>query len=178
MIEPTDPAPSETPSAADARSAGDTAATNAAAGDATSAAPVSVPAAPRRSFGRRHWGKLTLLAFIGAPAVVFAVWVAVGSAFVYSTGERAGFVQKISKKGWVCKTWEGEMAISTIPGSMPQLWAFSVRDDSIANAIESTNGKRVVLEYEEKPWLPTTCFGETKYFVRGVRVVGDAPQPM
>lgn len=171
MIEPTDPAPIETPSASG------TAATDR---REPAGPPASVPAAapPRRSFGRRHWGKLTLLAFIGIPAVVFAVWVAIGSAFVYSTGERAGFVQKISKKGWVCKTWEGEMAISTIPGSMPLLWAFSVRDDSIANAIEATNGKRVVLEYEEKPWLPTTCFGETKYFVRGVRVVGDAPEPM
>jgi hypothetical protein len=61
---------------------------------------------------------------------------------------------------------------------MPQLWAFSVRSDSVAMAIEATNGKRVVLEYQEKPWVPTTCFGETKYFVSGVRVVGDAPQPM
>lgn len=131
--------------------------------------------APRKSLARRHWGKLTLLALIGAPTLVFAVWVAIGSAFVYSTGERAGFVQKISKKGWLCKTWEGEMAISTVPGSMPQLWAFSVRDDSIAAAIEATNGQRVVLEYDEKPWLPTTCFGETKYFVRGVRGVGATP---
>ena len=142
-------------------------------------APAAAPPAPaRRSFARRHWGKLTLLAFIGAPAIVFAIWAAIGLSFVYSTGERAGFVQKISRKGWVCKTWEGEMAISTIPGSMPQLWAFSVRSDSIAMAIEATNGKRVVLEYEEKPWVPTTCFGETKYFVRGVRVVGEAPAPM
>jgi len=130
-----------------------------------------------RTFARRHWGKLTLAAFIIAPTIVFALWAAIGLNFIYSSGERAGFVQKVSRKGWLCKTWEGEMAISTIPGSMPQLWAFSVRSDSVAAAIEATNGKRVVLEYEEKPWVPTTCFGETKYFVNGVRVVGDAPQP-
>jgi hypothetical protein len=133
--------------------------------------------ATTRPFARRHWGKLTLAAFVVAPTIVFALWAAIGLSFIYSTGERAGFVQKISRKGWLCKTWEGEMAISTIPGSMPQLWAFTVRSDSIAAAIEATNGKRVVLEYEEKPWVPTTCFGETKYFVNGVRVVGDAPQP-
>lgn len=135
------------------------------------------PSAPRRSFGRRHWGKLTLLALIGAPALMFAIWTAIGLNFVFSTGERAGFVQKISKKGWLCKTWEGEMAISTIPGSMPQLFTFTVPDDSVAHAIEATNGKRIVISYQEKPWVPTSCFGETKHFVTGVRVVGNAPEP-
>jgi hypothetical protein len=135
------------------------------------------PARSARTFARRHWGKLTVGAFIIAPTIVFALWAAIGLTFVYSSGERAGFVQKISRKGWLCKTWEGEMAISTIPGSMPQLWTFSVRSDSVALAIEATNGRRVVLEYQEKPWVPTSCFGETRYFVNGVRVVGDAPQP-
>jgi hypothetical protein len=140
-------------------------------------AAASSSAAPRKPFARRHWGKLTLAAFVIVPAIVFGLWAAIGLNFVYSSGERAGFVQKISRKGWLCKTWEGEMAISTIPGSMPQLWSFSVRSDSVAMAIEATNGKRVVIEYQEKPWVPTTCFGETTYFVSGVRVVGDAPQP-
>ena len=69
------------------------------------------------------------------------------------------------------------MAISTIPGSMPQLFTFSVRSDSVAHAIEATNGKRIVISYEEKPWVPTSCFGETPYFVTAVRVVGTAPEP-
>lgn len=133
--------------------------------------------AKKGSFARRHWGKLTVLALVGAPTLAFAIWAAVGLNFVYSSGERAGFVQKISEKGWLCKTWEGEMAISTIPGSMPQLWTFSVRSDSVAHAIEATNGKRIVLTYDEKPWVPTKCFGETDYFVTGVRVVGNAPEP-
>lgn len=130
-----------------------------------------------QSFVRRHWGKLILAAFIVAPSLVFALWAVVGLNYVYSDGTRAGFVQKISKKGWLCKTWEGEMAISTIPGSMPQLFMFSVRNDSVAAEIVATNGKRIVIAYEEKPWTPTTCFGETKHFVTGVRVVGDAPEP-
>ncbi len=147
--------------------------------DAQSHASASAPPAPpRRTFARRHWGKLTLLAFIGAPAIVFAIWTVIGLNFAYSDGERAGFVQKISRKGWLCKTWEGELALATIPGSMPILWTFSVRDESIATAIEKSNGRRVVLAYEEKPWVPTTCFGDTKYFVTSVRVVGNGAEPM
>ncbi len=134
-------------------------------------------ARPAPSLARRHWGKLTLAALIGAPALAFAIWAAIGLNYVYSRGERAGFVQKISRKGWLCKTWEGEMAISTIPGSMPQLFTFSVRSDSIAHAIEATNGKRIVISYEEKPWVPTSCFAETDYYVTAVRVVGSAPEP-
>jgi hypothetical protein len=167
MTGPYDPNASEpAPSAADQ-----------AAAPEEPAASSSRSSAKKTSFARRHWGKLTLLALVGAPALAFAIWAAVGLNFVYSSGERAGFVQKISQKGWLCKTWEGEMAISTIPGSMPQLWTFSVRSDSVAHAIEATNGKRIVLTYEEKPWVPTTCFGETDYFVTGVRVVGSAPEP-
>jgi hypothetical protein len=176
MTDPTDPVPAGSPGEP-AASAGGTPEPSVPP-EETPSPKAAPPAAPRKSFARRHWGKLTLAAFIIAPTVVFGLWAAIGLNFVYSEGERAGFVQKISEKGWLCKTWEGEMAISTIPGSMPQLWAFSVRSDSVAMAIEATNGKRVVLEYQEKPWVPTTCFGETKYFVSGVRVVGDAPQPM
>lgn len=142
------------------------------------AVPTPPAPPPPRSFGRRHWGKLTILAFVGAPAIVLGLWTAIGLNFSYSDGVRAGFVQKISHKGWLCKTWEGELAISTIPGSMPIIWHFSSLSDSIAAAIESANGQRVVLTYEEKPWIPTTCFGDTKYFVTEVRVVGSAPEPM
>lgn len=140
-------------------------------GSGASRTPVKPP------FVKRHWGKLVLAGLVGAPTLAFAIWATIGLNFVYSSGERAGFVQKISRKGWLCKTWEGEMAISTIPGSMPQLFTFSVRSDSVAHAIEATNGKRIVVTYDEKPWVPTRCFGETDYYVTGVRVVGNAPEP-
>ncbi len=52
----------------------------------------------------------------------------------YSSGERAGYVQKLSKKGWVCKTWEGEMAIVTMPGTVSEKFLFTIRDDSVAAA--------------------------------------------
>ena len=88
----------------------------------------------------------------------------------YSEGERAGILQKLSSKGWVCKTHEGELAISIVPGVTPVIWSFSVRDESILPALNGALGKRVVLHYREHRGLPTTCFGETSYFVTGLRM--------
>jgi hypothetical protein len=89
----------------------------------------------------------------------------------YSSGERAGYVQKFSKKGWVCKTWEGEMAMVTMPGTLSEKFPFTVRDDSVAAAINKVLGKRVALHYEQHRWLPSSCLGETEYFVTGVQVM-------
>jgi hypothetical protein len=89
----------------------------------------------------------------------------------YSDGERAGYVQKFSKKGWICKTWEGEMAMVAIPGSMPEKFYFSVRDESVVENINKTMGKRVVIVYEQHKGVPTDCFGETEYFATAVRIV-------
>jgi hypothetical protein len=89
----------------------------------------------------------------------------------YSDGERAGYVQKFSRKGWVCKTWEGELAMASIPGSMPELFLFTVRDEAVAAQLNQTMGQRVSLRYQEHRGLPTSCFGETAYFVTGVRPV-------
>jgi hypothetical protein len=80
-------------------------------------------------------------------------------------------VQKFSRKGWVCKTWEGELAMVNIPGSLTEKFQFTVRDDKIADYINASLGKRVALSYEEHVGIPTTCFGETRYFVTAVRVV-------
>jgi hypothetical protein len=126
---------------------------------------------PRKSFKRRHWGKLTLLTLVGVPTLVMVIWSYGALAFTYSSGNRVGFVQKLSRKGWVCKTWEGELQLSSIPGSAPVLFQFSVRDDSVARAIEAVMGNQVELQYEEHPGVPLSCFGETPYFVTGVRKV-------
>jgi hypothetical protein len=91
--------------------------------------------------------------------------------FSYSTGERAGYVQKFSRKGWLCKTWEGQLAMVNLPGAMPELFAFTVRDDAVATRINAAMGQRVALSYEQHVGLPTTCFGETDYFVTDVRRV-------
>jgi len=99
----------------------------------------------------------------------------------YSTGERAGWVQKLSDKGWLCKTWEGEMAMVSMPGTMSEKFYFTILDDAVAEQVNKVMGKRVSLHYEEKVGLPTSCFGETRYYVKKVSVVeempGTAPTP-
>ncbi len=88
----------------------------------------------------------------------------------YSTGERAGYVQKLSRKGWLCKTWEGEMAMVTIPGTVAEKFYFTVRADSVAARLNASLGKRVAVYYEQHKWIPTSCFGDTEYFVTEVRL--------
>ena len=130
-----------------------------------------VPAAPRKK-GRRKW-LLLPLSLILIPILIFALWSWVTLGYVYASGERAGYVQKLSKKGWLCKTWEGELAMVNLPGSVtPQIFHFTVPSDSIAEILEKDMGKRVSLTYEEHRGVPTTCFGETGYFVKNVRVLG------
>jgi hypothetical protein len=130
------------------------------------------PAPRRHSIAHRAWRgtkKLLwfcLLAVVGTAALY--MWAAY--AFTYSTGERAGYVQKFSKKGWVCKTWEGELALATMPGVIPERFSFSLRDDAVASEINKLMGARVTLSYEQHLGLPS-CFGETSYWVTHVRAV-------
>jgi hypothetical protein len=108
-------------------------------------------------------------------ALLVAAWFWIFLTWNYSSGERAGWVQKLSRKGWICKTWEGEMAMVTMPGTMQEKFLFTVRDDAVADAINKVMGKRVTLHYEEKVGLPTSCFGETRHFVNSVVAVEDIP---
>src|SRR5215212_993617 len=96
--------------------------------------------APRPSWRKRHWRLVMVLLVLLVPALLFAGWAAFTLGFSYSTGDRAGYVQKLSKKGWLCKTWEGELAMANLPGSMPQIFTFTVRSDSIANIVEQNIG--------------------------------------
>jgi hypothetical protein len=88
----------------------------------------------------------------------------------YSEGERAGFLQKFSRKGWICKTWEGEILLSSMPGAIPERFAFSVRDDQAAKDLMAAMGKRVQLSYAQHKGVPSACFGETEYFIEKVTV--------
>jgi hypothetical protein len=136
--------------------------------------PVATPAPTRHGFVRRNWGKLTLLAVVVVPALVFTIWAGGALNYAYSSGQRVGFVQKFSRKGWICKTWEGELAIVNMPGAMSQIFDFSVRNDSVAKAISDAMAHgRVALRYEEHRGVPTSCFGETNYYVTGVRSIGN-----
>ncbi len=103
--------------------------------------------------------------------LVLGGWTWATLTYNYSDGERAGYVQKFSRKGWICKTWEGEQALVNLPGAMPEIFHFSVRDDAVAKRIQQVVGKRVALTYEQHIGIPTTCFGDTQYFVTDIRVV-------
>jgi len=123
------------------------------------------------SFQLSRKAKLIIAAVVLVPIVVFALYTWSALNWSYSQGERAGYVQKFSRKGWICKTWEGELAMVNIPGSLSEKFQFTVRDDKIADYVNTSLGKRVALSYEQHVGIPTTCFGETQYFVTAVRVV-------
>jgi len=117
---------------------------------------------------------LALLILIALPAL----YMTAALKWSYSTGERAGWVQKLSKKGWVCKTWEGEQVLVTQPGAISEKFLFTVHDDAVADEINRMMGKRVALHYEEKVGLPTSCFGDTRYFVTKVIAVDEMGAPI
>jgi hypothetical protein len=106
--------------------------------------------------------------FVAIVVALIALWTAFTLTWSYSAGERAGYVQKFSRKGWICKTWEGEMAMVTMPGTIAEKFFFTVRDDAVADRVNATVGSRVVLDYEEHMWIPFSCFGDTGHFVTGV----------
>ena len=102
-------------------------------------------------------------------AIALYIWAVLS--WSYSEGERAGFLQKVSYKGWICKTWEGELSLVAIPGAAPEKFLFTVRDEAVAQQLNAVAGKRVTLKYEQHRGLPTSCFGDTDYFVVGVAVI-------
>lgn len=121
---------------------------------------------------RRRW-PWVLAAVILSPVILLALWTIAALNYTYSQGNRAGYVQKFSRKGWLCKTYEGELAMVNIPGAMQERWDFTVRNDSIAHVITQSMGQRVSLTYDQHQGVPTSCFGETQYFVTGVKVLGQ-----
>ena len=136
--------------------------------------PPGAPIAPAPKRSWKKWVIIYLAMLVLVPAILLTLWSWVAVSWSFSEGDRAGYVQKFSKKGWLCKTWEGELAMVNIPGAMQERWTFTVPDDSIAQIISNSMGNQVSLHYEEKRGIPTTCFGETDYFVTGVRPVTQA----
>jgi hypothetical protein len=133
----------------------------------------AAPAAPTTTRSRRRWKwpVIILGTALILPTAAILIWSWFSLTWTYSAGDRAGYVQKFSKKGWICKTWEGELAMVNIPGATQERWQFSVREDSVAHVIQRLMGKQVSLTYEEHPSVPTSCFAETRYFVVGARPV-------
>ena len=135
---------------------------------ATPASEASPPAPRRRGWGR--W-KLWLVVLLLAPILFFALYTVGSLRWTYSQGIRAGYLQKFSRKGWVCKTWEGELAQTNYPGAAPIIWPFTVRSDAAARQLNLALGRRVLLFYREHRGIPSRCFGETNYFIDSVRIV-------
>jgi hypothetical protein len=105
-----------------------------------------------------------------------ALWTWLTLTWSYSDGERAGVLQKFSRKGWICKTREGEIAQYVVAGVSPQLWQFSVRDADIAARLDKDVGHRVQLHYTEHRGIPSSCFADTGYFVDRVTEEPDSEQ--
>ena len=116
---------------------------------------------PRR---RRRWPWI-LLGVLLVPVLGLAAWTAIALSYTYSTGDRSGYIQKLSHKGWICKTWEGELAMVNVPGAAQERFPFTVRSDSLAAVLTKMMGSRVSITYEQHKGLPSSCFGETEYFV-------------
>ena len=111
-----------------------------------------------------------LIASVAAVALI-SVYCMTMLNWSYSKGERIGYIQKFSEKGWLCKTWEGELQMLPIAGALPEKFVFSVRDKSVVTKINSSLGKKLSLYYEQHKGLPTTCLGESEYFAVDARIL-------
>lgn len=118
--------------------------------------------------------KFLLIILLPIILILFYTWITLN--YVYSSGERAGYVQKLSQKGFICKTYEGELILVTMPGTQAEKFYFSVRDTKVAKQINETIGQRVRLVYEQHKGVPSSCFGETEYFVTNVHEIPEKNQ--
>ena len=125
--------------------------------------------------GERGIGGLRVLIGLLLIVALVAAYFRATLTWSYAVGERAGWVQKFSRKGWICKTWEGEMAMVSMPGAATEQFAFTVWEDAVGEQINRLMGRRVALHYEQKVGLPTSCFGDTRYFVTKVTLVEEIP---
>ncbi len=113
---------------------------------------------------------IAILGLLVLIVLIFSAYTWIAVSWSYSTGERAGLMQKISRKGWLCKTWEGELLLTSMPGAIPEKFEFTVRDDELANQLVEHTGQRLVLTYAQHKGVPSSCFGDTEYFVEKMSV--------
>ncbi len=132
---------------------------------------IAVPPQPSTFFRRHRW-KIILFGLLAVVVGAGSLWTLITLTFSYSDGDRVGYVQKFSHRGWLCRTWEGELAMNPVPGATPQIFPFTVRDEATAKRIKDAEGKRVALHYKEKRGVPSSCFGDTNYFISDIRVLG------
>src|ERR1700733_1495826 len=108
--------------------------------------------------------------------VTLSILLALCAALTWSTlhwtssdGQRVGTVQGLNHEGWLCKTWEGELPLLAPPGTAVEAFHFTVRDNELAAGLNALVGRPMVLHYQQHKGIPSSCFGETEYFVVGAR---------
>lgn len=119
-------------------------------------------------FFRKLFIGLLVIALLG----VFITFLSTQMA--YSEGDRAGVVSKLSKKGYIFKTQEGELNVGAqgqVGNMVSNLWQFTVEsgNEKLSKDIEDamTTGKRVKLHYEQR-YMKFSWMGDTEYFVTKV----------
>lgn len=112
-----------------------------------------------------------LVILIVLPIIIFALYTWATLSWVYSSGERAGYVQKFSSKGYMCKTWEGEIVLVSMPGTQAEKFNFTVKNATVAKQVVESLGKRVRISYEEHKGIPSSCFGDSAYFVNNIQIL-------
>jgi hypothetical protein len=133
----------------------------------------AAPAAPRPGWKTKT--KLVLWGIALAPVLLFVLYTVFTMTFAYSEGYRAGVLLKFSRKGWVCKTYEGELAQFVVAGVSPSIFEFSVRRGDVALQLDSLIGQKVRLHYREHRGVPTTCFAMTNHWVDSASVIEGGP---
>ena len=93
--------------------------------------------------------------------------------YTYSEGYRAGLLQKFSHKGTIFKTYEGEIILSSVSGRNDVVIAsekffFSVTDSRLAQALDTLQGRNVIVHYVQKN-APLIWKGDTPYYVDSVK---------
>jgi hypothetical protein len=116
---------------------------------------------------RKRFGRILMILLV-LVVVIAALWTWFSLSWSYSEGERAGILQKFSKKGWICKTYEGELALYVVGGVAPQIWYFSTRDEKLAQQLSAAVGDHIRVHYTEHRGVPTSCFAETPYFAESL----------
>jgi hypothetical protein len=116
---------------------------------------------------------LSFFVWLIFPVVLFAAYTWGSLTWVYSDGERIGYVQKLAHKGWLCKTWEGELVLVTVPGTQAEKFYFTVRDPAVILKVNQLAGERVRLLYQEHKGVPSSCFGEISHFVYDAQKIDD-----
>jgi hypothetical protein len=122
-----------------------------------------------RAVGGRFW-KIAIIVLL-LVGLLAGLWTWFTLSWAYSDGDRAGVLQKFSSKGWICKTYEGELAQYVVGGVAPQIWYFSTRDEKLAAELSKAVGEQIRLHYTEHRGVPTSCFAETPYFAEGFTIV-------